>query len=60
MDEDFCVVCGGSDCKSCSEDPYSAPCGFCGDVDCDGTGYNCLDDFYDTYNEGEANYLARG
>lgn len=35
------------------------PCTFCGSQDCDKTGYNCPDEYYDRYNEGEGNYLDR-
>lgn len=28
-------------------------CSFCGEYECDGSGYNCPDNYYETYNEGE-------
>jgi hypothetical protein len=46
-DEDGCTSFG---CQDYCEGP-DIPCRFCGDLDCDGSGYNCADDHYQTYNE---------
>jgi hypothetical protein len=50
MPEDFCPDCGEWGCDGCTCDDIDAPCTFCGDLDCDGSGYNCPDLHYQEYN----------
>ena len=47
---DFCPDCGEWGCYGCGDD-IDRPCSFCGEQDCDGSGYNCPDGHYQTYNE---------
>jgi hypothetical protein len=50
----YCAGCGGCTwgCVDYGEDDPDRPCSFCGEQDCDGSGYNCPDEVYATYNEG--------
>jgi len=45
---DFCREYGCEDPGACDD----GLCGFCGSDNCDGTGYNCPDDYYQDYNIG--------
>ena len=53
---ELCSGCGevgcGSECVYGNDyyDDPNRPCEFCGDMNCDGTGYNCPDEHYQTYN----------
>lgn len=54
MPTDFCPYCGEWGCDGeCEADGDQDICEFCGEWWCDGSGYNCLDEYYQTYNEGQ-------
>ena len=47
----FCPGCGEWGCNGECDADYESVCPFCGEWDCDRSGYNCLDEHYQTYNE---------